>query len=251
MGDVAGHDDLGAETETCEKHLHLLHRRVLCFVEDDERVVEGAAAHVGKGCHLDDARREQLGHRIGFHHVVERVVERAEVGVDLVRQRAGEEAEFLAGLDRGTRQDDAADRLRLQRLDGLGHREVRLSGARWADAEDDGVAVDGVDVALLVERLGAHGLAARADDVLCQHLVRRDIGFFGEVDDAFDGLGVESLSCPKDGNEFGQDVGCLSHVLRRTVERDLVAADVDVGCELVLEHSKIRVVRAEQIDHVD
>ena len=43
LGDVAGDDDLRAEAEPGEEHLHLLGRRVLRLVEDDERVVERAA----------------------------------------------------------------------------------------------------------------------------------------------------------------------------------------------------------------
>src|SRR4051794_28221480 len=45
LGDVAGDDDLGTEPEPGEEHLHLLGGRVLRLVEDDERVVERAAAH--------------------------------------------------------------------------------------------------------------------------------------------------------------------------------------------------------------
>ncbi|EUA87635.1 phoH-like domain protein [Mycobacterium ulcerans str. Harvey] len=39
-------------------------------------------------------------------------------------------------------------------MDRLGHGQVGFSGAGRADPEDDGVGVDGVDIPLLVERLG-------------------------------------------------------------------------------------------------
>ena len=45
---------------------------------------------------------------LGLHHVVEAVEERAEVGIDLGDDIAGEEAELFAGLDGGADQDDAA-----------------------------------------------------------------------------------------------------------------------------------------------
>ena len=131
---------LRAEPETGEEHLHLLGRGVLRLVEHDERVVERAAAHVRERSHLDGARRQKLRHDLGVHHLVERVVERAEVGVDLVGEGARQEAEPLTGLDGGPREDDARDLAPLQRLDGLGHREVGLAGAGRADAEDDRVA---------------------------------------------------------------------------------------------------------------
>ena len=100
LGDVAGDDDLGAEPEPGQEHLHLLGRGVLRLVEDDERVVEGAPAHVGQRRDLDGAGREQLGDRLRVEHVVQRVVQRAQVGVDLLAERAGQEAEPLPRLDR-------------------------------------------------------------------------------------------------------------------------------------------------------
>ena len=100
LGDVAGDDHLRAEAEPGEEHLHLLRRGVLRLVEDDERVVERAAAHVGQRRDLDGAGRHQPRDRLRVDHVVQRVVERPQVGVDLVGQRAGQEAEPLARLDR-------------------------------------------------------------------------------------------------------------------------------------------------------
>ena len=91
---------LRAEPEPGEEHLHLLGRRVLRLVEHDERVVQRAAAHVGERRDLDGAGREQLRHELGVHHLVERVVERPQVRVDLVGERAGQEPEPLARLDR-------------------------------------------------------------------------------------------------------------------------------------------------------
>ena len=89
-----------AESEAGEEHLHLLGRGVLGLVEHDERVVQRAPAHVGERGHLDGARREQLRHELGVHHLVERVVERPQVRVDLVGERAGQESEPLPRLDR-------------------------------------------------------------------------------------------------------------------------------------------------------
>ena len=43
---------------------------------------------------------------LGVEHVVERVEERAQVGIDLGLEVAGQEAEPLAGLDRGPGEDD-------------------------------------------------------------------------------------------------------------------------------------------------
>src|SRR5262245_11174119 len=55
LGHVPGDDDLRAEAEPCQEHLHLLGARVLRLVEDDERVVQRAAAHERQRGDLDDA----------------------------------------------------------------------------------------------------------------------------------------------------------------------------------------------------
>ena len=174
LGDVAGDHDLGAEAEPGEEHLHLLGRGVLRLVQDDERVVQRPAAHVGQRRDLDGARRDQPRDRVRVEHVVQRVVERPQVRVDLLVQRAGQEAEPLPGLHRRPGQDDPVDLLGLQRLDRLGHGQVGLAGAGRADAEDDRVLVDGVHVALLVERLGPDRPAAGGQDV--QASARRPAG---------------------------------------------------------------------------
>ena len=155
LGGVAGDHDLGAEADAGEEHLHLLGRGVLGLVEDDEAGVERAAAHEGERRHLDGLALEQALRALGVDHVVERVVERAEVGIDLGHEVARQEAEPLAGLDRRPGEDDALHLLVLQGLDGHGHRQPALAGARRAEPEGDHVAADGVDVALLAGGLRA------------------------------------------------------------------------------------------------
>jgi hypothetical protein len=52
-------------------------------------------------------RSNSLPTLLEAHQVVERVVERAQVRIDLLRQVAGQEAEALAGLDGRAGQHDA------------------------------------------------------------------------------------------------------------------------------------------------
>ena len=86
---------------------------------------------------------------VGRHHVVERVVERAEIGIDLLAHVAGQEAEPLAGLDRRARQDQAVDGAALEHRGGVGDGEIGLAGAGRADAEDQLGAIEGADVGVL------------------------------------------------------------------------------------------------------
>ena len=91
LGHVAGDDGLGAEADAGQEHLHLLGAGVLGLVEDDEAVVERAAAHEGERGHLDGAPVDQALGPLGLEQVVEGVVERPEVGVDLGHHVAGQE----------------------------------------------------------------------------------------------------------------------------------------------------------------
>ncbi len=71
------------------------------------------------------------------HHVVERVVERSQVRIDLRLHVAREEAEILPRFDGGTREHDAAHALSRQRVDRGGDGEVGLPRSGRADADDD------------------------------------------------------------------------------------------------------------------
>jgi hypothetical protein len=94
-----------------------------------KRVVQGAPAHEGQRRHLDDAALDVLVDRLEAEHLVQRVVQRAQVGVDLLAQVAGQVAELLTGLDGGAHQQDAPDLFFQQGFDGAGHGEEGLAGA--------------------------------------------------------------------------------------------------------------------------
>ena len=83
---------------------------------------------------------------VGAEHVAKRVVQRAQIRVNLVIQRAGQKAEAFAGLHGRAREDDAANLLVLEGTHSLGHGQIRLAGACGANAEGDGVRFDGVHV---------------------------------------------------------------------------------------------------------
>ena len=83
-----------------QEHLHLLDGGVLRLVHDDERVVQRAAAHVGERRDLDDVPLDELAHALDAEELVQRIVDRTQVGVDLLHHVARQEAQALAGLDR-------------------------------------------------------------------------------------------------------------------------------------------------------
>ena len=53
--DIAGNHHLGVEPQSGEEHLHLFLGGVLRFIENDERIVQCTATHIGKRCDLDGA----------------------------------------------------------------------------------------------------------------------------------------------------------------------------------------------------
>src|SRR5204863_5196646 len=124
---VSGHDDLRAEAESRQVHLHLLRSRLLRLVEDDERVVQRPSAHEGERGHLDHTLLHVRGQPVRLEHVVKRVEEWPQVGVDLLEQSARQEAEPLAGLHGRAREDDPSDLPVREGRNRERHGEVRLA----------------------------------------------------------------------------------------------------------------------------
>ena len=80
-------------------------------------MVERAAAHVGERRDFDVALLEQAANLVETHQVVECVVERPQIGIDLLRQIAGQEAEAFAGFDRRPGENDALHLVALEGID--------------------------------------------------------------------------------------------------------------------------------------
>jgi len=118
-----------------QEHLHLHWRGVLGFVENDEAVGQRASAHEGKRRDLDLAARHATHHLVGGHHIVEGVIERPQIGIDLFAQVARKKTQPLAGFHRRARQHDAVDLALGQQRDGNSNRQISLAGAGRTDAE--------------------------------------------------------------------------------------------------------------------
>ena len=168
LREITRDDDLRAEADTGEEHLHLRRCRILCLIEDDVGIVQRTSTHIGEWCDLDESL---LGVRLvllGTHDTVERVVDRTHVRIHLRLEITRQEAELLTGLDRRTGQDDALHLLLTEGRDGHRHAEVGLTGTRRTDAEGDHVLTDRIHVVLLAEGLRLDRLAqcGACEDVL-------------------------------------------------------------------------------------
>ena len=154
LRNIACDDHLGVEPQTGQEHLHLLFGRVLCLVEDDESVVQRTAAHICKRGHLDRAVIHKPVQLFCAEHIGERIIQRPQVWIDLLAQRAGQEAEILPRLDRRTREDDSTDFTVLEGPDGLRHGEIGLSSAGRADGEGDRIGFNRIDIGDLPRGFG-------------------------------------------------------------------------------------------------
>jgi len=151
---VAGNDGFGTDPQSRQEHEHLFGGGVLCFIENDERVVQSAPAHVGQRGDFDHGLLHVLLNVLRGHHVMQRVVKRTEIGGDFFVEIAGQESQRFAGFHGGPRENDARDLLFAQRRDGHGHREVSLARARRTHAERYVMCADGLHVFALAGGFG-------------------------------------------------------------------------------------------------
>ena len=219
------------------------------LVHDDEAVVEGAAAHEGQRSDFDHIALEHLVHALGLQQVVERVVERAQIGVDLFLESAGQEAEALACFDRGAHQHDAANLLGQQGSRSHGDGEIGLARAGGADAEDHVGLLDSLDVMALIERtrldhalnacgalLAAFGQGAEGDRRIGRHQAQHAVQLAVLEQNSLASQRFVVLENALDaGDGF---VGPLDH--------DGIGYQIDARMESILHQSQIFVAGPEQ-----
>ena len=149
MGRIASNDELAAKAHARKEHLHLLGRCVLSLVKNDEGIVERAAAHIGERSNLNNPLLNEGVSLLHVRHVEERVVERANVGVELLLEGSRKVTEGFSSLDDGTAEHDTANLTTLERCHGHGHSEVGLARASGTKSERKRVPTDGLDITTL------------------------------------------------------------------------------------------------------
>src|SRR5690606_29332627 len=99
------------------------------LVQNDIGIRECTPTHEGEGRNLNDAQLQVSRDFLGWEDVVERIVKRAQVGIDLLAHVAGQEAKALSGLYGRPREDDPLHDATLKAMRGIGDGEVCLAGA--------------------------------------------------------------------------------------------------------------------------
>src|SRR6516162_5109146 len=153
---IASHDHCRMPAQPRQQHLDLAIGAVLRLVDDDESVVQGAAAHIGDRRNLDCALGHQLFDPFAAEPLVQRIVQRAQIGCQLLVDVTGQVTEALAGLDCGAGQHDAADLPGFECCDRCADSEISLSGPRRPQSNCEIVMFDRRYEAPLAITLRAH-----------------------------------------------------------------------------------------------
>ncbi len=106
------------------------------------------------------------------HYVIERIVERPQIGIDFFLEVPGKIAQPLSRFHGGPGQYDPANLPILERIDGHSHGQVRFTGTRRADGEYDVILPHRFDIQPLAQSLALYLLSPcrHAYDVV-EHVV--------------------------------------------------------------------------------
>ena len=147
---VSRHDHFSAQAQTGEEHLELQRGRVLRLIEDDHRLTQRPSAHERERRNLNRPFLHVLGQLSRRNHVLQRIVQRLQVRVDLLFHVSRQESQFLARLYRRTGQDDTLHLPVLQRPHRQRNRRVGLTATRRTDRKEQVVVLVRLDQRLLV-----------------------------------------------------------------------------------------------------
>ena len=144
------------------------------LVEDDEGVVQRAAAHVGQRRDFDGAALGVLLDFFGGQHVVQRIVQRAEVRRDFFVKVAGQKAKRLAGFNGRAGEDDPRNLSLAQRRQCHGHCQIGFARAGRPDPKRDVVPANRVEIFFLADGFGGDaGLALVRQHAVAHQLLER------------------------------------------------------------------------------
>ena len=99
---VASDDAFGMRTDAREQHEHLLGGCVLGFIENHERVVQGAAAHVSERRNFNRLPRNRPLDLFRLEHIAQCVIKRAQIRCDLLLELARQKSKCFARFHRGS-----------------------------------------------------------------------------------------------------------------------------------------------------
>lgn len=173
----------------------------------------------------------QLG---GRNHIVERIVQRLQIGIELLLHVARQETQLLARFDGRTRQDDPLDVFFFQSPHRQGDGRIGLARTCGADGQQQVVAVVGLHQLELIDRAGPDDRAVVAIDdhvlidgsVVFDHPGRKSLLYrlFGDI-------AVFEVVSDQPVQSFPKPFGIASGAEHR--ERRSASDDFEVGMQLL------------------
>ena len=248
LRDVARNNHLGMETKPGEKHLHLLRRGVLRFVENDERIVQCTAPHKAERRNLDVAPLDRARSPFHIHHVEQGIVQGAEIGIHFGIHIAGQKADLFARLNSRPRENDAAHFFLHEGTDRHRHSQISFAGPSGADTDHDVVRLNGFDIGFLRRRfwrdesfLGDDGRGVG------EKFFDRSLGTLPERAQSMGNV-VRLKDHPVigKGGEFREDAFCVASGVCRTVEGEFFSARREAHTEVFFDQLEVLVVVTEQ-----
>src|SRR6266436_5694802 len=174
LRDVPGNHGLRIESQPRQKHLHLLAGGVLRFVQNHERIVQRPPAHKRQRRNLDDSLLQKPLQLVRIQHVVQRVIQRPHVRINLLLQRPRQKSQSLPRLHRRPRQNNSVHLLGQQRAHRHRHRQISFPRAPRANPERHIVRFNLFHVLPLRRGLRRnHFLAKRPRSSMLKHPPRR------------------------------------------------------------------------------
>src|SRR4029453_3664707 len=171
------------------------------------------------------------------------------IGVHLLCQITGQEAQLLARLHCRPRQDDAGERVLHTLPDGHRHAEGRLPRTRRTYTEDDVEVPDGIDVRLLVDALRRDGALVRGDEDRVEEDVLQARGAVAREDaERVLHVGeVDGVALLEEAVELRQRAASQLAGDGIAVNDEGSVADLDAHAQLALEKLHVLVVVPEQL----
>jgi len=248
LRNISGDHHLGVKPKPREKHLHLFGRGILCFIENNERIVQRTAAHKPERRNLDIAPFNRARSPLHIHHVEQRVIQRTEIGIHFGVHIARQESEFLACLNSRPRENDAAHFFLHKGTDCHRHCQIGLACAGGADADHDIVRLDGFDIRFLRRRF-------RCDESFLGH-DRRRIGeefldrSLGTLSEGIQRMGnvvrLEDHSVVGEGGKFREDSFRVAGSIGCTIEGEFFSARRKAHAQICFDQLEVPVVVTEQ-----
>src|SRR6266436_1173742 len=123
---VVPHHGLRIESQPRQKHLHLLAGGVLRFIQYHERIIQRPPAHKRQRRHLNNSLLQKPLQFVRVQHVIQRVIQRPHVRINLLLQRPRQKSQSLPRLHRRPRQNNPVHLLGQQRAHRHRHRQISL-----------------------------------------------------------------------------------------------------------------------------